>query len=108
MSDSISTDEFKLDPELNLSKEFTSPRFEDWKAQVEKDLKGASYEKKMITKTYEGIDLEPIYTNENLEKLNITDSLPGFENYARGKNVNWYFKHMECQSRNFNSRFGRI
>ncbi len=50
--------------DLNLSSEFLPPSFEEWKAQVEKDLQGASYEKKLITKTYEGIDLQPIYTKK--------------------------------------------
>ncbi len=93
MSDNTSADEFKLASDLNLLKEFIPPKLEEWKAKVENDLKGASYEKKMITNTYEGIDLKPIYTNEDLEQLNIGDSLPGFENFVRGKKVDGYFKN---------------
>ena len=51
MSEEIPTEEFKLDENLNLGSELSPPSFEEWKAQVEKDLKGASYEKKLITKT---------------------------------------------------------
>ena len=46
MSEEIPTEEFKLNENLNLGSEFSPPTFEEWKAQVEKDLKGASYEKK--------------------------------------------------------------
>lgn len=54
--------EVKLDEKLNLKKDFPIPSFDEWKQLVEKDLKGESFDKKLITKTYEGIDLQPIYT----------------------------------------------
>jgi methylmalonyl-CoA mutase len=84
MSEEIPTKEFKLNPDLNLKSEFSSPTFEEWKAQVEKDLKGASYEKKLITKTYEGINLNPIYTSKDIKESPFIDSLPGSENFVRG------------------------
>jgi hypothetical protein len=34
---------------------------EKWKAQVEAELKGAPFDKKMFSSTYEGITLQPIY-----------------------------------------------
>ena len=43
--------EVKLEEKLNLKKDFPVPSFDEWKAQVEKDLKGESFEKKLITKT---------------------------------------------------------
>ncbi|MBK7105344.1 MAG: acyl-CoA mutase large subunit family protein [Ignavibacteriae bacterium] len=86
------SDEIKLISKLDLSKEFHSPTFEEWKTNVEQELKGASYDKKMFTKTYEGIELKPIYTNEDLQKLNFVDSLPGYENFVRGKNKSGYFE----------------
>jgi len=55
MSEEIPTENFGLDKDLNLGSEFSPPSFEEWKAQVEKDLKGASYEKKLITKTKQPI-----------------------------------------------------
>ena len=84
MSEEIPAKEFKLDTNLNLNSEFSPPTFEEWKAQVEKDLKGASYEKKLITRTYEGIDLKPIYTKSDLDNLTIADDLPGSNNFVRG------------------------
>ncbi|MCB9258104.1 MAG: acyl-CoA mutase large subunit family protein [Ignavibacteriales bacterium] len=92
MSNEIPTDDFKLDNDLNLKSEFTPPSFEEWKAQVEKDLKGASYEKKLITKTYEGINLQPIYTKDDLENLELVDTLPGFDNFVRGFSSTGYHK----------------
>ena len=85
----MSTNE-KLEKELNLSKEFKTPTYNEWKDKVEADLKGASFEKKLITKTYEGIDLKPIYAKEDLKD---TDGYPGFGNYKRGTNASGYLKN---------------
>ncbi len=37
-----------------------------WRAQVERDLKGAPFEKRLITRTPEGIALNPLYTRADL------------------------------------------
>lgn len=76
--------EVKLDEKLNLKKDFPIPSFDEWKQLVEKDLKGESFDKKLITKTYEGIDLQPIYTSDDIKDLPQLNTLPGFENYLRG------------------------
>ena len=44
--------EIKLGDKPDLKKDFPVPSFDDWKQQVEKDLKGESFDKKLITKTY--------------------------------------------------------
>ncbi len=82
--------EVKLDKELNLRNDFTPPTLDEWKKVVEKDLKGASYEKKLVTKTYEGINLQPIYTSEDLKKLPLADEKPGFGSYVRGTKASGY------------------
>ena len=90
MSEEIPTEKFELEPELNLKSEFTPPTFEEWKAQVEKDLKGASYEKKLMAKTYEGINLHPIYTKKDIENSPFINSLPGGNSFVRGGSVSGY------------------
>ena len=42
--------------------EFEPTSYEAWKAEAESSLKGADFNKKLLTKTYEGITLQPIYT----------------------------------------------
>ncbi len=79
-----------LEKELRLNNEFPLPTYEEWKAQVEADLKGASFEKKLITKTYEGIDLKPIYTRKDIENLPHLKNFPGSENYVRGTRASGY------------------
>jgi methylmalonyl-CoA mutase len=74
----------KLPEKFNLQNDFPETPYEEWKKTAEKDLKGVPFEKKLITKTYEGIDLQPIYTKKDLENTNFLNNKPGFENYLRG------------------------
>ena len=64
--------------------EFPPTPYEEWRKVVDKFLKGAPFEKRLITKTYENIDLQPMYRQEDIEGLPHLDSLPGFAPYLRG------------------------
>jgi methylmalonyl-CoA mutase len=77
--------------EERLLSEFPYPTYEEWRKTTEVALKGASFEKKLITRTYEGIDLQPIYRKEDGENLPHTNSYPGFAPYLRGKNAAGYY-----------------
>ena len=46
----------------------------------------------MLTSTYEGITLRPIYRREDIEKLPHINSYPGFAPFARGGNASGYLK----------------
>ena len=48
-------------PELPLAAEFPPARREDWLALVEKSLHGAAFDKKLVSKTYDGLRIEPLY-----------------------------------------------
>jgi methylmalonyl-CoA mutase len=50
-----------------------------WRALVEKDLKGASFEKALVTETPEGISLHPLYTDVPWDP-----GVPGAAPYTRG------------------------
>jgi methylmalonyl-CoA mutase len=75
----------KLPDKFDLQNDFPETSYEEWKKTTEKDLKGVPFEKKLITKTYEGIDLQPIYTKEDLKNIEFIENKPGFENYVRGR-----------------------
>ena len=64
--------------------EFPPTPYEEWRKAVDKALKGAPFEKRLVTKTYENIDLQPMYRQEDIEGLPHLDSLPGFAPYLRG------------------------
>ncbi|MGI6076440.1 MAG: methylmalonyl-CoA mutase family protein [Pyramidobacter sp.] len=64
--------------------EFKVPTYDEWKQAAEALLKGAPFEKKMFTSTYEGIKLQPIYRAEDTEELKDCRSFPGEQDYLRG------------------------
>lgn len=82
--------DIKLEEKINLSKDFPVPSFDEWKKQVEAELKGESFEKKLVTKTYEGIDLKPIYTSNDIKDIPFLNNYPGFENFVRGTKASGY------------------
>lgn len=63
---------------------FSMPTYEQWVAEVEKALKGAPFDKKMYTKTYEGITLRPIYTRQDWPSAGDPSGFPGAAPFTRG------------------------
>lgn len=74
----------RLPEKLELRELFPPSNHAEWKRIAEVDLKGIPFEKKLITKTYEGIDLQPLYTREHLENIPLNEQFPGLLNYLRG------------------------
>ncbi len=65
------------------------PDIKDWEKFAEKELRGKSPDtlKKM---TPEGIETKPLYTEEDLEKVEFMGSLPGFDPFVRGPRATMY------------------
>ncbi len=74
----------RLPEKLELGELFPPSDHAEWKRTAEVDLKGIPFEKKLVTKTYEGIDLQPLYTREHLENIPLNEQFPGLLNYLRG------------------------
>jgi methylmalonyl-CoA mutase len=72
--------------------EFPPVSYEDWRKLVESELKGAPFDKRMFTATYEGINLKPIYRPEDTKNLAHVNSFPGFAPFARGSRASGYVK----------------
>lgn len=53
------------------SHRFSAPTYDDWKQTAEKSLKGKPIES-LQSKTIEGIELQPLYTKEHLDSLQIS------------------------------------
>ena len=70
-----------------LFDQFPPVSTEEWRAKVEADLKGAPFDKKLVWRTNEGFNVQPMYRAEDIEALNTTDSLPGEFPYVRGTRV---------------------
>lgn len=69
---------------MPLLEGFDTVSYEQWRDVVEKDLKGAPFEKKLITHTYEGIDLQPVYCPRDWDHHNDPSGFPGFSPRTRG------------------------
>ncbi len=67
-----------------LFDQFPAISTEEWKAKVDADLKGVPFEKKLVWRTNEGFNVQPMYRAEDIENLKTTDSLPGEYPYVRG------------------------
>lgn len=64
----------------------------EWNEKINKDLKGADYDKKLVWKTGEGFDVQPFYRSEDINKLPHMDSYPGSFPFVRGNEIkqnNW-------------------
>jgi len=70
--------------------EFPAPTREEWRSAAEALLKGAPFEKKMRTRTVEGIVLEPIYDRESVEGLPHLGRMPGGPASPRGATASGY------------------
>jgi len=67
-----------------LFDQFPAVSYEEWRAKVETDLKGADFNKKLVWRTNEGFNVQPVYRAEDIAGLKTTDSLPGQFPYVRG------------------------
>ena len=72
--------------ELNFD-EFPRPDYQTWREEVEKTLRGTSFEKKMTAETYDDIILQPMYWPDDIRGLPSADSFPGFGPYSRGRSA---------------------
>ncbi|MCB0806956.1 MAG: methylmalonyl-CoA mutase small subunit [Bacteroidales bacterium] len=78
-----------------LFTEFPPVSTEKWEEVLNKDLKGADYDRKLVWKTKEGFKVKPYYRDEDLENLGNPDVLPDQFPFVRGKQKtsnDWYVR----------------
>jgi methylmalonyl-CoA mutase len=69
--------------ELHLAEDFPAANIEEWRALVEKALKGADFEKRLVTRTADGIKINPLYTRGDALQ-STANALPGTPPLTRG------------------------
>jgi methylmalonyl-CoA mutase len=74
--DSTAKNETNTNEELALD-EFPPHTYDAWREAADKLLKGANFEKLLISKTYEGFNLNPLYRREDISELAHMESHPG-------------------------------
>ncbi len=81
-----------LDPaDARLFDQFDAPSFETWREATVTSLNGLPFEK-LITRTYEGIDLQPLYRAEDVADLSHVNTLPGRPPFVRGADAAGYLQ----------------
>jgi methylmalonyl-CoA mutase len=71
---------------LNLGQDFPPVATATWEAAIQKDLKGADYEKKLVWRSDEGLSVRPYYRSENVADLG---AIPGQFPFVRGDGKAW-------------------
>ncbi len=71
--------------EFQLGDDFPPVDFATWRQAAEAGLKGVPFEKKLISHTHEGIDLQPLYTEETAPTTGDPAGLPGIAPFLRGR-----------------------
>lgn len=75
---------------VDFSAEFAPQTYEQWKEEATASLKGAPFDKKLLTKTYEGITLQPLYTADMAADFAAKNGFPGAGDYLRGTGAAGY------------------
>ena len=76
----------------HLLTEFPAHSYDQWHQAAEALLKGASFEKLLVSKTYEDITIQPIYRQEDIAKLEHRKHLPGADSLVRGSHPQGFLK----------------
>lgn len=81
-----------------LFSQFPPVSTEEWRAKVDADLKGAPFDKKLVWRTNEGFNVQPMYRAEDIKDLKTTGSLPGEYPYVRGTRTDndWLTRQEIC------------
>ncbi len=70
--------------DLTLASDFASPTRADWIAAVGKALKGADFDKTLVSTTDDGIRIQPLYTAEDAATAADEAGFPAFDPLLRG------------------------
>ncbi|HEY1805660.1 MAG TPA: methylmalonyl-CoA mutase family protein [Terracidiphilus sp.] len=68
----------------HLLEEFPRVTTAEWEAAIARDLKGASYERRLVWRSEEGLAVKPYYRAGDLKDLAWMDAAPGEFPYRRG------------------------
>jgi methylmalonyl-CoA mutase len=71
---------------------FPEHTYEQWHLAAEQLLKGASFEKLLVSKTYEDITIQPIYRREDIAHLDHPKHFPGAGSRVRGSQAQGFLK----------------
>ncbi len=74
----------QLSEEFTIQGDFPSVDYDEWRSLAEAALHGAPFEKKLVTHTYEGFDVQPLYSRRDEVDAPDAHGFPGFAPFVRG------------------------
>jgi methylmalonyl-CoA mutase len=73
-----------IEKELTIASDFPPVSYDKWRASVVTDLKGVPFEKKLVHRSLEGFDIQPLYTANDWPSDRDSSGFPGFLPLTRG------------------------
>ena len=73
--------------DLSIAADFPAASHEQWLKLVDKVLAGAPFDKKLVSRTYDGLALQPLYTRGDWDAAGDPSGLPGGAPFTRGGRV---------------------
>jgi methylmalonyl-CoA mutase len=70
--------------QFTIRDEFPPVEYEQWRDIVEQMLKGAPFDRKLVRRTYEGIDVQPVYSGRDEVDGDDPLGFPGLAHFVRG------------------------
>jgi methylmalonyl-CoA mutase len=68
---------------FTIQQDFPPVDYDDWRAIVDKALGGAPFERKLVRRSYDGIEIQPLYSDRDQLAAD-PSGLPGFAPFIRG------------------------
>lgn len=69
---------------FRIRDDFPAATYDAWRALVEADLGGTPFERKLVTRTYDGLEIQPLYTASDRPHADDPSGFPGAMPYTRG------------------------
>lgn len=73
-----------LPQQLSVKEDFPPVTWDQWRERVDKDLKGASFDKKLVTQTYEGFSIPPVISADTQKPSFQSSTHPSHYPWERG------------------------
>ena len=73
-----------LPSEFSVEDDFPPIEYDSWRELVDQALGGAPFEKKLVSRTYDGLNIQPIYSGRDVSGDADPLGFPGLEAHVRG------------------------
>jgi methylmalonyl-CoA mutase len=72
---------------FRIQDDFPPVDYDQWRSVVDQALGGAPFERKLVSRTYDGVDIQPIYCSRGEGQLDDPLGVPGFTPFIRGSHL---------------------